>query len=543
MLAAVIVGIGITGLQVLPFLEYIQYSPRAAGGPSTGWEWVNTYAMPPSELFTLVLPEFNGVLDRYWGSNPIKFHTEYVGVMAVALACFAWGDATRRRLVIAFVTGAVLFQIISFAGHTPLYRIFYEVVPMLTKMRAVGMVFFLVAFCLAILAGIGTERLLGGQVTRRRALITFGGLGLIALLGITGVLQALAQTLAIPERMEAVLANGEAIRTGALRLMLFVLLGGGVVWAATAGRLKAAGLAAALVVVTTADLWSIDRLFYIFSPRATELFRDDAVTTYLKQQPMPYRVLNWGGTYPQSTLMAYRIPTVLGYHGNELRSYQELGGKDQGWQNLLSPNVWDLLAVRFVILPDTQQVPGFHRVAGPEPSVFGGTAVVYERDTIPPYARVMPFAAKAPEAQIAPTVPNPRFPVSHIALYPDTSSVQVGPIPQPLTPPTVTATVTEWKPGAMKISLSGQATAPGYLVVAENWYPDWSATVDGSPVEVRRADHTLLSVVVPPGAREVSLRFDSAAYRKGKMVSLFSLLLALGAIALPGLRARRTAVA
>ncbi len=152
-LVAVVVGIGITALQVLPFLEYIPYSPRAAGGPNTGWEWVNSYAMPPAEVFTWVLPEFNGVLDNYWGENPIKFHTEYVGVVPLILACFAWGDAARRRLVVALLVGVVLFQLLAFAGHTPFYRPFFEFLPMLKKMRAVGMVFFLVAFPLALLAG------------------------------------------------------------------------------------------------------------------------------------------------------------------------------------------------------------------------------------------------------------------------------------------------------------------------------------------------------------------------------------------------------
>lgn len=540
---AVVIGIGITGLQVVPFLEYIKWSPRAAGGPNTGWEWVNTYAMPPGELFTLVLPEFNGVLDHYWGTNPIKFHTEYVGVMMLVLAFFAWGDTSRRRLVVALLTGTVLFQFIAFAGHTPIYRVFYELVPMLSKLRAVGMVFFLVAFLLSILAAIGLERILARQVDARKVLLGFGALGLLALLGVTGVLQAIAQSMAIPERVDAVVGNSAALRTGAIRLLFFTLAAGGVVWAAASGKLRNIGVTAALLLVTVADLWSVDRAFYIFSPRADVLFRDDAVTTYLKQQPMPFRVLNAQGTYPQSTLMAYRIPSAWGYHGNELRGYQELGGQQQGWSNLASPNLMELLSIRFIVLADTQAVPGFHRVVGPAPSTFGGSVALYERDTLPAYARVVPAAAKAPEAQIPPTVVNPRFPVNVVALYADTAALQVAPLPQPLPAPTMTASVTKWEPGSMQIALAGQSTQPGYLIVAENWYPDWQATIDGQPATAIRADNALLSVVVPPGAREVSFRFDSAGYRKGRMLTVISLLLAAAAIAAGAMRTRRRAVA
>ncbi len=538
---AVAVGIGITALQVLPFLEYIPYSPRAAGGPNTGWEWVNSYAMPPAEVFTWVLPEFNGVLDHYWGENPIKFHTEYVGVIPLILACFAWGDAARRRLVVALLVGLVLFQLVAFAGHTPFYRPFFEFLPMLKKMRAVGMVFFLVAFPLALLAGIGLERIVAGQVRPRRILAVAGGFGVFALLGAAGVLQAIAEGIAMAQRMEAVQANAPALRLGSLRLLLFVALGGAVLWAAAAGRLRA-GLAALLVAgVVVADLWSVDRQFYLFSPRAAELFKDDEVTSRLRQTPMPYRVLDAQNSYPQSTLMAYRIPSVLGYHGNELRFYQELGGKEQGWQAVFSPNFMDLLAVRFLILQQEQPVPGFHRLVGPVTSTFGTQAVLYERDSVPPYARVVASAARAPEPQIPPTVVNKQFPVNLAVLYPESTSISVAPLGETLPASLARATVAEWSPGAMRITVEGQNLAASYLVVGENWYPDWRATVDGRPAEVHRADHALLSVVLPVGAREVSLKFESKTYGKGKLVSLAALLLALGMIVAPLALARRSA--
>lgn len=523
---AVAVGIAITGLQVIPFLEYIKYSPRAAGGPSTGWEWVNSYAMPPSEVFTWVLPEFNGILDHYWGSNPIKFHTEYLGVAAVGLACFAWGDRSRRRLVVALLGGAALFQLLAFAGHTPFYRPFFEFVPMLKKMRAVGMVFFLVAFPVTLLAGIGLDRLLRREVPPARVLLVFGALGVVALLGVAGVLQAVAEGLALPERMAAVQANAGALRLGAVRLLLALGVVGGSAWLVTRGRLAGPLAALVMVTVTVADLWVIDRQFYIFSPRASVLFRDDEITSYLRAQPAPYRVLNDPGAYPQSTLMAYRIPSVWGYHGNELRTYQELGQKDAGWRALQSPNLLDLLSVQYLILQQADSITGFHRVIGPITSTFGSPATLYQRDSPPPYARVVTAAAKLPEGQAVPTILDSRFPVDRVVVYADTAPVTPAPLVQPIRASGVSARVTSWEPGRMQIALTGSDTAPAYLLVSENWYPDWHATVDGQAAPVLRGDHTLLSVVIPPGAREVSFWFDSAAYARGKLVSLAGLLAA-----------------
>ena len=55
----------------------------------------------------------------------------------------------------------------SFGGHTPFYRLWYEVMPMMKKVRAPGMAFFLVALPVAAFAGFGADRLLRGEVVAR----------------------------------------------------------------------------------------------------------------------------------------------------------------------------------------------------------------------------------------------------------------------------------------------------------------------------------------------------------------------------------------
>jgi len=64
--------------------------------------------------------------------------------------------------------------------------------------------------------------------------------------------------------------------------------------------------------------------------------------------------------------MAFDIPQVLGYHGNELRYYDDLLGRDQRWGNIrFSPPV-DLLAVRYALAPtgtkNADSIPGYKRV-------------------------------------------------------------------------------------------------------------------------------------------------------------------------------------
>ena len=539
--AAVILGVGISAIQAVPFLEYVPYSPRGAGGPSAGWEYATSYAFPVKELFTTVLPQFNGVLDNYWGGNFLKAHSEYLGAAVVIPAVLAFG-AGRRKLVIGLGVIAGLFLLVAFGGHTPFYRLWYEVMPMMKKVRAPGMAFYLVALVVCVYAAIGIDRIVRRQVSWKRIAIVAGVLAVIAGLGSIGALQVVARSFAEPQQMSAVEANARLLQTGALRLLVAALATGAVLWLVLTGRLRGAGAAATLAVLIVADLWSVDHQFFKFQPPARVIFASDSIIDRMKTAKPPFRVFNPQNVYLPSELIVQRLPNMLGYHGNEERFYDDLLGGKNLWRNQGNPNIWDLLAVRFIIAKDSVIVPGFHVAAGPAPNRTGLPVYLYEQDSIPPYVRVVPAAAKVPEDQIVPTVTDPRFPIESIVLFSDSSHVNPASIQGAFIPPTpVTPTLAEWEPGHMRIELTGSAQRESYLLIAESWYPDWQATVDGQTAQVHRADNALLSVVLPVGAREVSLSFFDPEYGTGKMITWISLLLTAGVLLVPVFRRRRTA--
>ncbi|CAN5867814.1 YfhO family protein [soil metagenome] len=523
-LAGVGLGAALAAIQILPFLAYIPYSPRGEGGPSGGWEYAISYSMPPEELVTAVLPQFNGMLEKYWGRSYFKLHTEYLGAVVVALAALGLGDRSRGRLIRALGVITVLFLLISLGGYTPFYRLWYEVMPMMKKVRAPGMAFYLVALPIAVFAAFGAERLLRREVTLRAALLPAGALGVLALLGVTGVLEGIATLFVAEQQAPRLAASAPDLRTGSLRLLAVAALSAGVFWGVLSGRLGRYAAVAALGAAVVLDLWSIDRRFFDFKPPAAELFADDAITTRLRQEPKPFRVLD-AGVYPGAILMAHRVQTVLGYHGVEVRYYDDLLGGKNEWRNLGSPNLHELLAVRFLLLPDSQTVPGFHPVTGPAQTRHGSEGILYQRDTVPDYVRVVAAAAKLPEEQVVPTVIDPRFPLHDVVLLTDTASVSPEPIRGGAPDTTaVRARLTDWRPGSMRIALEGSDARPTYLLVSETWYQDWHALVDGSPAPVHRGNHALMTVVVPPGAREVALDFESPEYARGKLISLLALI-------------------
>jgi uncharacterized membrane protein YfhO len=90
----------------------------------------------------------------------------------------------------------------------------------------------------------------------------------------------------------------------------------------------------------------------------------------------------------------------------------------------------------------------------------------------------------------------------------------------------------------MTITLDPAPPAPGYVLVAENWYLDWHATVDGKDAPVLRGDQTFLTVPVPAGAHRMELVYRSARYRTGRWISLLATLIAVGCLVGPPLTQR-----
>jgi uncharacterized membrane protein YfhO len=74
--------------------------------------------------------------------------------------------------------------------------------------------------------------------------------------------------------------------------------------------------------------------------------------------------------------------------------------------------------------------------------------------------------------------------------------------------------------------------APGYLVLADTWYPGWRATVDGAPTEVLRANHAFRAVRLEAGEHVVDMVYRPTSVLVGGAVSLAALALLLVAASL-----------
>jgi hypothetical protein len=80
--------------------------------------------------------------------------------------------------------------------------------------------------------------------------------------------------------------------------------------------------------------------------------------------------------------------------------------------------------------------------------------------------------------------------------------------------------------------VSVRASGPGQLVLADTWYPRWTATVDGLPVAIARADVIFRAVPLSAGEHTVMFRFNPGLSGTALWVAALVLAGALGAGAL-----------
>lgn len=534
--AALAVGLGFLGsaIQYWPVMEYTPWSPRAGG---KDWEHAISYSMPPEELLNTYLPQFTGILDRYWGRNIIHFHSEYIGASVLALAGLAFGGVAGARRQVWFWTGVLIVATLwALGGYTPFYSIVYAVVPGTKYFRAPSTMLYVVSFATAVLAGVGVDRAVAGALRPRYVIGWAVAAGAIALMATTGVLNNLAFAFAPQQRATLVDENAAALTVGAWRSLLAVLAVLGVLLSAARGRLRPAVAGALATAVVGLDLWSVERSYWQFSPPAAQIYAADPVVNYLRTQSDSGRVLALSDLRDPfmrgDALMAHRVRQTLGYHGNELGRYQQLYGAGGGGTNLGNPNFWRLSNTRFLLVDSPEPpLPGATRVAGPARNAAGNMYYLYRLPGDNPAAWVTPLSVKAPDDNVLATVLDPRFDAGRVALFDTAAAVPTQAVPTQLPAPLdLRARVTSRGPGRITVALDRPAPAGSALIMSENYYPGWSARVDDRATSVGRVDYTIIGVPLAAGARSVELQFTSPRYERGKAITVGVLLLSVALV-------------
>jgi Bacterial membrane protein YfhO len=195
----------------------------------------------------------------------------------------------------------------------------------------------------------------------------------------------------------------------------------------------------------------------------------------------------------------------------------------------------DLLSVSDLLVGPEQAIatplhgPGLHVV------YRGKDAVVYKNDRALPRVFVVDHqdTISKPDDQLD-AVTAARFDARGVAV---TEKPLPG-LPQATSAAPAQASARLVSYGAERIEISATASARSLVVLTDDYYPGWNATVDGHSVPIQRVDYLLRGIPVGPGRHTIVLRYQPGSWTLGWIISLLSLLV-LCALVVVGVRRRR----
>jgi hypothetical protein len=142
------------------------------------WEFAARFGLPVENLLTLAAPGVLGKEATYWGRWFPRETTFFVGVTGACLAVYALVDASGRRRAWPLATTLAATTLLALGSQTPLFGLCYRFLPGFASFRGTSKFIFPATLCLAMMAGIGLDRLRKRPVAPRGFVI---GVGLLAL--------------------------------------------------------------------------------------------------------------------------------------------------------------------------------------------------------------------------------------------------------------------------------------------------------------------------------------------------------------------------
>jgi len=546
-------ALGIGGLlaapQLIPTAELTQHTQRAAGGD---YAFSTTYSFPPESLVTLVAPAFFGdsTTVPYWGRWRQTEVTGFLGIAALALAALgALGDHRQRRLWLGLAVAGLL---LSMGRYTPVFKVFFHVVPGAGFFRGPARYLFLFTLAMVPLIGMGSDRFWSPDDRIRRHAVRVGAVAGALLVVVAGVLISLRS----PEggasarwksalAFESSIASGERDEERLLRgqdfpqtshelavhsLSLAFQFLSGIVMALLACRWTPARWSGgALGGILLLELLAFDSRFILDHPEK-EMRWPDAFVRNVEQHPLfPFRLAtiseSQGNSMGKCQLAG--LDHVGGYDPMMLRRYAELiltanrapstGYVAAIWPAAPGP-IYDLLGVRYWIIPGSKQLPPGWGDVGQI-----GNSFVYENPSALPRAFLVTRSVviDSPEQRLR-YLARPDFqPARELVL--ETGPEQAGSEAAP-------GTVTIEARAEGYYQLKADCAADAWLVLTEAHYPGWTAEIDGTPAPIVRADHLVQAVRVSRGSHAVTFRYRSGSFRLGWGVAGITVLLSFGGI-------------
>lgn len=514
--------------------------PNAKGGASVPLA-ANTEAMKKAD------PNFMQIyqqLGQYWGDQPGTSGPVYVG--AFVLMLFVLGLFIVKGPIKWALLAATILSILLSWGHNfmPFTNFFLDYIPMYSKFRTVASILVIAEFTIPLLAMMALKKIVDEpELLTKKAkfvYISFGLTGGIALLfALMPTLffsdfissQELEAFKSIPaEYLSPLESNLRSIRESIFtadcwRSFWIIVIGTLLLFLYKFKKLKAEYMVGAIAILCLIDMWQVnkrylnDEMFVEKSVREQAQPMTQTDRQILQDKSLDYRVLNLASNTFNENETSYYHKSIGGYHAAKLRRYQELidayispemqkmmpaiakAGGDMTKVNgdSLFP-VLNMLNAKYFIVP----LQANQTVAIENPYVYGNAWFVDKVTYVKNANEELDTLGKLNLRHEA--VADARF-QSQLGESKNQDSTSI-------------VKLTAYEPNQLTYDV--RSATGGIVVFSEVFYPEWTATVDGKPVEIGRVDYVLRALNVDKGHHKVVLTFDPKSVKQTETVAYLS---------------------
>ena len=514
--------------------------PNAKGGASVPLA-ANTDAMKKAD------PNFMQIyqqLGQYWGDQPGTSGPVYVG--AFVLMLFILGLFIVKGPIKWALLAATILSILLSWGHNfmPFTNFFHDYIPMYSKFRTVASILVIAEFTIPLLAMMALKKIVDEpELLTKKAkfvYISFGLTGGIALLfALMPTLffsdfissQEMEAFKSIPaEYLSPLESNLRSIRESIFtadcwRSFWIIVIGTLLLFLYKFKKLKAEYMVGAIAILCLIDMWQVnkrylnDEMFVEKSVREQAQPMTQTDRQILQDKSLDYRVLNLASNTFNENETSYYHKSIGGYHAAKLRRYQELidayispemqkmmpaiakAGGDMTKVNgdSLFP-VLNMLNAKYFIVP----LQANQTVAIENPYVYGNAWFVDKVTYVKNANEELGALGKLNLRHEA--VADARF-QSQLGESKNQDSTSI-------------VKLTAYEPNQLTYDV--RSATGGIVVFSEIFYPEWTATVDGKPVEIGRVDYVLRALNVDKGHHKVVLTFDPKSVKQTETVAYLS---------------------
>ncbi len=488
-----LVGGLISAVQLLPTAQMALLSTRAA---SADYEFASQLSLPLWSLPTLLIPNLYGSpvgAIYYWKAELYEFweYALYIGVLPLILLPISLVSGIRRTAFWWFL--GALGLILALGPTGMLHRLAYLLIPGFGLFRVPARFSALFGFSAAIIAGITMDNLPTGSERRTRQAALILLLITVALFAVA-LYGSVANDTTLPE----------AYSDQGLLWVLF-LISGSISLVLLRELLPRSLWTACLTAFILLDLvaWG-----YRFIAIESEIAQEwQTAETVLPGDRFTYRVDSEELQENQAALFGFHH--VTGYDEFRIETNRRLDEL-----RLENDAVEAILGVRYKVQPE------YVEEAAGSAWQKSGTAYgvsIFERDDALPRAFLVHDVIGVPDLDSALSVLSDTQhdwrETAVVEVAPDTSCA----IAETQSPAAVD--IVSYEAGEVKLSVDTDAT--GWLVLADQYYPGWRATIDGQTVLIQITNAALRGVCVPAGSHEISFVFRPYLFPAGILLTLF----------------------